>query len=69
MGPLSPLQGTYFPGLIPLCYIYLEYIRCDKDTKRSVGRSVSHSVSQSVSQPFSQSVRQSVTQSLSHSVN
>ena len=26
-------QGTYFPGLLPLTYAYLEAIDCDPETK------------------------------------
>lgn len=26
-------KGSYFPGLIPLCYAYLDYIQCDKETR------------------------------------
>jgi glutamate--cysteine ligase catalytic subunit len=29
-------KGEYFPGLIPLCYMYLEYIGCDRETFRKV---------------------------------
>ena len=45
-------QGTYFPGLLPLTYAYLEAIDCDPETKEAtphgpstdplVGRVVSH---------------------------
>jgi len=33
---LSPCR--YFPGLIPLCYAYLEYIECDSHTGKKVAR-------------------------------
>lgn len=31
-------KSTYFPGLIPLCYAYLEYIECDSHTGKKVGQ-------------------------------
>lgn len=31
-------KSTYFPGLLPMCYAYLEYIRCDRETSRVVGK-------------------------------
>lgn len=30
-------KGNDYPGLICLCHAYLDYIRCDKDTKKKVG--------------------------------
>ena len=29
-------QGTYFPGLLPLTYAYLEAIDCDPETKEAM---------------------------------
>ncbi|KAJ0408921.1 hypothetical protein ATCC90586_005958 [Pythium insidiosum] len=31
-------KGTYFPGLIPLVYAYLDYIECDDATRQVVSR-------------------------------
>lgn len=31
-------KGTYFTGLIPLCYAYLDYIECDEATRTIVSR-------------------------------
>lgn len=29
-------KGHYFPGLIPLCEAYLEFIQCDHETRDKV---------------------------------
>lgn len=34
-------KGTYFTGLIPLCYAYLDYIECDEATRTIVSRYLS----------------------------
>jgi glutamate--cysteine ligase catalytic subunit len=31
-------KGDYYPGLIPLCYAYLEHIGCDAETAERVGQ-------------------------------
>lgn len=31
-------KGTYFPGLIPLCEAYLDFIQCSRETRDRVGR-------------------------------
>lgn len=30
-------KGSYFPGLIPLCHAYLDFIQCDRETRDKVG--------------------------------
>ncbi len=31
-------KGAYYPGLIPLCHAYLDFIQCDRETRAKVCR-------------------------------
>jgi len=36
MGEVLGGKGDYFPGLVPLCYAYLDHIKCDRETFKRV---------------------------------
>jgi len=35
-------KGSYFPGLAPLAYAYLEHIGCDRDSLKTITRYIEH---------------------------